>query len=200
MNQKKSKPIAVWRLILAVTLLLMCAVVMVGVTWARYQEEENSYLKYNTRKPATISVWSDYTDGILSGKDNVIWTTSGGKKTAYFYISNGTSVSDCADEDLSATIRLLVSLNAADAEVDLTVFDGGPTLMRTGVPVPIQKNTPLHDTFGGGNTYIFRTEDGKELSWDLEGGALSVLAVQINVRNLENIEDAALLQLQIVGK
>lgn len=201
MNQKKSKPIAVRRLMLAVTLLLLCAVVTVGVTWARYQEEENSYLKYNTREPGMILLWSDYdplTGELTEG--NRAWRFSNGTGELDIYVSNGTSTVEYSEEDQSVSIRLIGTLGISNAQVSILVSENGIATRCTATPVPIQEGTPLYSTFGSGNTYIFRDEDGKELSWNLEGGTLSVLGVLIDVQNLEKVEDAALLQLQVLGK
>lgn len=200
MHQKNKRPIAL-RLMLAVILFLTCAVVMVGVTWARYQEEENSYLNYNTREPGTISLWSDYdpvTGELTGGKST--WTFSNGAGMLNIYVSNGSSMADYSEEDQSVSIRLIGTLGISDAQVSILVSEDGIETRCTATPVPIQEGTPLYSTSGGGNTYIFRDENGKELSWNLEGGALSVLEVQIDVWNLEAIENAALLQLQVVGK
>ena len=201
MNQKKSKPIAVRRLMLAVTLLLLCAVVTVGVTWARYQEEENSYLEYNTREPGMILLWSDYdplTGELTEG--NRAWRFSNGTGELDIYVSNGTSTVEYSEEDQSVSIRLIGTLGISNAQVSIFVSENGVATRCTATPVPIQEGTPLYSTFGSGNTYIFRDEDGKELSWNLEGGTLSVLGVLIDVQNLEKVEDAALLQLQVLGK
>lgn len=200
MYQKKNTQFA-RRLMLTVSLLLMCIILMVGVTWARYQAKKNSYLSYNTREPAAISLWSGYDEatGTLT-EGNVTWTLSNGVGTAHFYISNGTSTMEYSDEDVSATIRLLASQRATNAQVVMYVSDGSSTTTWPATPVQIKEGTPLYDTFGGGNAYVFLEEDGSELSWKLEGGTLSVLSVQIDVRNLEQIDDAALLQLQVVGK
>ena len=200
MHQKNKKPIAL-RLMLAVILLLMCAIVMVGVTWARYQEEENSDLKYNTREPGVISLWSDYdpvTGKLTEGKS--AWTFSDGAGTLNVYVSNGSSATEYSEEDQSVSIRLIGTLGISDAQVSILVSEDGIETRCTATAVPIQEGTPLYSTSGGGNTYIFRDDSGKELSWDLEGGALSVLEIQIDVWNLEAIENAALLQMQIVGK
>ena len=201
MNQKKSKPIAVRRLMLAVTLLLLCAVVTVGVTWARYQEEENSYLEYNTREPGMILLWSDYdplTGELTEG--NRAWRFSNGTGELDIYVSNGTSTVEYSEEDQSVSIRLIGTLGISNAQVSIFVSENGVATRCTATPVPIQEGTPLYSTFGSGNTYIVRDEDGKELSWNLEGGTLSVLGVLIDVQNLEKVEDAALLQLQVLGK
>lgn len=201
MNQRKSKPIAVRRLMLAVTLLLLCAVVTVGVTWARYQEEENGYLKYNTREPGTILLWSDYDP--LTGKlteGNRAWRFSNGTGELDIYVSNGSSTVEYSEEDQSVSIRLIGTLGISNAQVSILVSENGIATRCTATPVPIQEGTPLYSTFGSGNTYIFRDEDGKELSWNLEGGTLSVLGVLIDVQNLEKVEDAALLQLQVLVK
>jgi hypothetical protein len=174
---------------------------MVGVTWARYQEEENSYLNYNTREPGTISLWSDYdpvTGELTGGKST--WTFSNGAGMLNIYVSNGSSMADYSEEDQSVSIRLIGTLGISDAQVSILVSKDGIETRCTATPVPIQEGTPLYSTSGGGNTYIFRDENGKELSWNLEGRALSVIEVQIDVWNLEAIENAALLQLQVVGK
>ena len=201
MSQKKNTTPAVRKLMLMALLFLLCVVVMVGVTFARYQEEDSSDLNYNTRKPGAVYLRSDYTDGVLTG-ENIVWTsTPDGTRTAHFYIGNGISEADYSDEDLSVSIRLLASLSAAGAQVDLSVSDGSSvTTWKSATPVSIREGTPLHSTFGDGNTYIFYDDNGEELIWNLTGGAFSVLAVQVKVQNLKELEGAALLQLQVIGK
>ncbi len=199
MYQKKNTQFALRRLMLAVSLLLICVILVVGVTWARYQTEKNSYLEYKTRNPGAVSLCTAYNeDGTLT-EGNVTWTWSEGVGTAHFYISNGTSTTEYSNEDVSATIRLLGSLSATNATVEMTVSDGSSTTTwLSATPVQIKEGTPLYSTFGNGNTYVFLNEDGSELSWNLEGGTLSVLSVDIYV-DLGQIQDAALLQLQVVG-
>lgn len=201
MHQKKNRPFALRRLVLTVSLLLLCIILAVGITWARYRAEEDSFLQYTTRDPGAVSLWAGYNEltGTLTAGE-IPWTFSNGTGTAQFYISNGTSEADYSDEDLSAAIRLLVSLNAADAQVELSVSDGSSTATWGGTPVEIQEGTPLFTSFGGGTAYVFQNENGSELDWNLEGGALSVLSVQIEVSNLEQLDGAALLQVQVVGK
>ena len=201
MHQRKKKQSALPKLMFTAGLLLMCMILMVGLTWARYQEEEINSLQYGVREPASVSLWSDYDEvtGTLT-EGECSWTFSDGMGTLRFYISNNTAETDYSDEDVSVSIRLLGTLSITDAQVYLSVSDGSSTTTWAATPVQIKEGTPLFDTFGGGNAYVFQDENGSELCWTLKGGSLSVLSVQIDVLNLEQIKDAALLQLQVVGK
>jgi hypothetical protein len=176
-------------------------ILVVGVTWARYQEEQTNYLKYGVRESVPVSLWADYheaTGTLIEGEP--AWTFYEGTGTLCFYISNGTSETEYSDADMRVSIRLLGSLAATDAQVYLFASDGNVAAEWSATPMQIQSGTPLFDTFGSGTAYVFLDEDGSELEWNLEGGSLSVLSVQLDVWNLENISDAALLQLQVVGK
>ena len=201
MHRKNEKHAALSRLMLTGILLLLCISLTVGITWARYYGEETSSLGYTPREPSVLSLWSGYNpdgeDAVLTGWQELAWTFYKGNGMLSFYVSNGTSMMDYPDEDFSVSVRLLSSLNITGAQVSLSAGDDGFTWTAT--PVKIEEGTPLFDAFGGGNVYVFLDEDGSELSWDLEGGNLSVLPVQLDVSNLEQ-EDAALLQLQVVGK
>ena len=201
MDQKKDKQAVFPRLSLTVGFLLMCVILMVGVTWARYQEEKTSYLQYNARESASVSLWAGYdesTGELIEG--DPVWSFYEGGGTLRFYISNSTSAADHSAEDLRVSIRLLGTLGITNAQVSLVVSDGSSTTTGNAVAVQIKEGTPLFDTFGGGNAYVFLDEDGSELEWNLKGGTLSVLSVQIDVLNLNEVSDAALLQLQVVGK
>lgn len=201
MKLKKTGQVVYSPIMLLTLLLLMCVVLMVGVSWARYQEEETSYLQYGVRKPASVSLWAGYdeeTGTLIEG--NSTWTFYDGMGTLCFSISNGTSETEYSDTDLSVSIRLVGSLAITDAQVFLSAFDGSSTREWIATPMQIQEGTPLFDTFGGGTVYVFLDENGSELEWNLEGGTLSVLSAQLDVLNLGEIHDAALLQLQVVGK
>ena len=202
MYQRTNNRFALGRLMLTVILLLLCITLVIGATWARYYGEETSYLDYTPREPGTISLWPGYdaeSAAPTGGEEEIAWVFSKGVGTLSFCISNSTCGEDYSDEDLNVSIRLLGSLSITDAQVSLSVTEGSSTTVWTATPVQIREGTPLFDTFGGGNAYVFLDEDGAELSWELEGGTLSVLPVQLDVWNLEQAEDAALLQLQVVG-
>lgn len=201
MHQNKNKLFTLRRLMLTASLLLLCVILAVGAAWARYRTEEDSFLQYTTRDPGGVSLWAGYNEftGTLTAGD-IPWTFSNGTGTAQFYLSNGTSETDYSEEDLRAGVRLLVSLNAADAQAELSVSDGDSTATWSGTPVEIQEGTPLFTSFGAGTVYVFQDEAGSELEWELQGGALSVLSLQIDISNLEQLDGAALLQVQVVGK
>ena len=195
------KQLARSRLTLTAILLLLCIVLLVGTVWARYLEEKTDYLKYKTREPGVISIWPGYNaaTGRLTEGD-CVWSFMDGIGTLRFYLSNSTPEVNYSDEDLRVSIRLLGSLSARNAQVVMSISDGTSTMRLTASPVEIVNGTPLFDTFGSGNAYVFLDESGAEFEWDLEGGALSVLSVQIDVWNLDGIEDPALLQLQVLER
>lgn len=198
MHQRRIK---VLELVFAAVLLLACMILLVRVTWARYQTEETSYLQYATRESGSVSLWSDYdpsTGSLIAGE--IGWDFYDGSGTMDFYVSNYTAAMDYPDEDLKVSIRLLESLSITNAQVILYISDGNVTARWTATPVEIREGTPLFDSFGGGNTYMFLDNAGAELEWNLEGGTPSVLSMQIYIENVEQVEDAALLQLQVIAK
>ena len=58
----------------------------------------------------------------------------------------------------------------------------------------------MYQTFGAGQAYIFTDSSGNELSLSLQGGVYSSLSGYIEITGLKEIENAALLQLQVVGQ
>ena len=195
----KKRQLVCSKMMFTVILLLLCIVLLIGATWARYQEEETTYFKYITREPGTISLWTGYnaeTGQLIEG--DCVWAFNNGSGSLRFYVSNSTSGSDYSEEELNVSIRLLGSLSATNAQVIMSVSDGYSTTRLVASPVQIVEGTPLFDTFGGGNAYVFLSENGSECEWTLKGGTLSVLSVEIDVLNLGGIEDPALLQLQIL--
>ncbi len=191
------------RLLMLVLLLLACAILVVGVTWARYYAEESVHLQYTPRQPGMVLLWGGggtETASLSEAEAEPAWIFYNGTGMLDFCLSNGTDETNFAEYDQNVSIRLMGSLSVTDAQVTITVFEEEEAKTWAALPVQIREGTPLYDSFGGGYAYVFQDENGEELSWMLEGGALSLLSAQIEVLHLEQAEDAALLQLQIVGK
>lgn len=193
MHQNKSMRFARHQLILAAILILVCVLLLVTATWARYRDDEVNYLGYAAKSPDSISVWADGNSGWLFYDDSGYLS---------FHVSNDANGADYAADNQEVSIRLLASLSIAELEgesIELSVDDGTDVTTCTAVSIPITEGTELYKTFGAGRVYIFQDGEGKELSWTLEGGKLSTLSAQLEITGLSKPENAALLQLQVVG-
>lgn len=183
---------------LAAVLLMGCVILLVGTTFARYQmSSDPEDLAYQAKKHATVYLWSNYFDDSQSTWEVV--NRAAGGLSMEFYVSNGTDTDDYAETDQQVTVRLAATLGIQDEEGDVEVAlrtEEGKTYL--GTAQPILENTPLYASFGAGWLYTFLDEDGEELSWTLEGGTLSVLAMQMYVQGV-TVEDTSLLQLQVSG-
>ena len=62
----------------------------------------------------------------------------------------------------------------------------------------ILKDSPMFSVFGEGWVFTFPDEDGKEMTWLLEGGSLSTISCQILIDGIE-LTDPSLLQLTVTG-
>ena len=192
MRQNKSMRFARYQLMLTAILLLVCVLLLVTATLARYRSDEVSYLGYAAKTPDSISVQAD--GGWLFYEDSGYLT---------FSVGNDTNGIDYASNDQQVSIRLLASLAIAEQEgecVRLSVTDESGTRTCTAVSVPITEGTSLYKTFGAGRVYIFEDDQGNELNWTLRGGTFSELLAQLEITGLSKPENPALLQLQVVGK
>ena len=193
MHQNKSMRFARRQLMLAAILILVCVLLLVTATWARYRTDEVSYLGYAAKTPDSISVWAN------GGG----WSFNEDSGYLSFYIGSDGNGTDGQANTQQVSIRLLASLSIAQLEgeeVQLSVTVGTETTDCTAVSIPIREGTSLYKTFGAGRVYMFQDEQGKELSWTLDGEECSLLLGRLEITGLSKPENPALLQLQVVGK
>lgn len=188
---------SIYLMALSAILLLGCAILLVGATFARYQTSSTSGLSYQAKEYASVYLWSDF--GVSQQSTWQAESGTDGGLSLEFCISNGTDSGDCAEDDQQVTVRLAATLGIRSeedtVEVALQTEDGKTCL---GTARQIMENTPLYASFGPGWLYTFQDEEGEELSWTLKGGALSIQSMKLSVQGVD-VKDTSMLQLQVSG-
>lgn len=190
MRSEKPNRLVGYKLMLTAILLLVCVLLLVGAAWARYQANEVNYLGYAPKGSDSISLQA-----------NGGWLFSGEYGTLSFSVSNSEDGVEYPQGDQYVSVRLLASLSIAEidgADVYLTVSDGEQRTVYAATPASIPEGSALHKTFGDGKAYMFYDGD-KELSWTLAGGTVSTFSAELEIIGLEQPQNPALLQLQVVG-
>ncbi len=182
MEQRNDNRMIRW-LALAAALLFGCLFLIIGVTWARYQENQSGELNYTTKETLALSLWRgmDASGDLILGENT--WEKESGMATLDFYIGNGGSEDNAALETQEVRVRLMVGPGMyADEATELTLWiedeDGNGEYLN-GELKEIPEGTPLYENFGSGWYYAFCDTDGEEMTWTLEGGRLSVLKAQL---------------------
>lgn len=198
MGREKSKRTG-YGLSLEAILLVACLVLAVGAAWARFQEMTTQELGYATKEYATVYLWGVDEAGIVSETQSN-WQTKENYKSLAFCVTNGLNEAEYSAEPQQVYVRLCASSGIQGSIETMAVVLYLPQTGETysGTPQKIAEGSPLYASFGSGWVFTFRDEDGEELSWTLEGGALSVLYTEIQLQNVK-LDDLALLQLQVSG-
>ena len=194
-----------WRRICLLLLcLLLCIVLMTGVTFARYRQEF---------APVSYTFQADSNDMIVLG--GVVtqtwlesgqwppvaqgWTTAGESALLEFSVSNGTPADGYARRDQIYTVQLIAGLGIGAPEnltVTLLYEEDAQPVQLTGVAEPIQEGSLIYKSCGDGWVYRFCDAAGNEIQFELSGGALRyqnyLLAVAGDV-------DPVLTKLQVTG-
>lgn len=191
------------RLGLAVILLMTGLFLVVGTAWARYQTNmDPESIHYVPKSPSSVYLLKSITETGAGTSFNTFentWVTSGGESTLDFYISNSED-GTVPDESQRVTIRLIASSGVKiTANTVLQLYLPAKGEIWQGTVQPIAEETPLYTTFGPGWVFLFRDDDGKELNWTLEGGALSCFPAQLILQDAE-IQEDSILQLQVSGE
>lgn len=211
MNQTQRNKTLWYSLMLAALLMIGCVAGLTGTSLARYRKAREETIQYTVRVPERI-----YLGEILvspeDDKESFVqnsqprWESVDGVTQMAFAVANGSSGKQFAEDDQQVRIRLIGSLGLWDgtktAAITLNVpQEEDPTQFEQieAVAIPIQKESPLHMTFGDGWVFTFQDEEGEELSWTLEGGTFSCIEMTIIVENLA-LGDTSLLQLQVSGE
>lgn len=194
MNRESDKSMYIV-LYFIIAILCVSLFLIIGFTWARYQETEEGELKYTTKGSLALSLWKGIdSDGDLVLGEN-IWEYENDEASLEFYIGNGGSVTNAADEDQEVTVRLMVGPGVSvDESTQLALWIEGD--MYEGTLTEITESTPLFENFGSGWYYAFYDDEGKEFSWRLEGGKLSVLYGELTLCGAY-WEETTLLQLMV---
>lgn len=187
-----------YSLALMAVLLFVCSFLVVGATWARYADSMDAPAKidYTVREFSSVHLMTNV-NYMLEGPGT--WKADGDQRILDFYVTNGTDLTEYSPDDQKFSVRLVGSAGfmTAEDEVSVTLTLDGED--HEGTVESILNNTSLKQEFGSGWLFTFLDEDGEELTWDLEGGALSVRTGQITVSG-GHLTDSAMLQLQVIGE
>lgn len=214
MNQRKLN-ISRWSILgLAAILMAGCMMLSVGTAYARYRLDSERLIQFVNKEPAQpaigIGLDGDFDPYAAIGWQEEVLTemVDGVPQTRKVYrldftITNYLDTVGYDSEDMRVRVRLIGSQDAwksgAPGSVVLTdgsLLEDGSLRQRTAVVEAIQEGTKLHHDFGMGWVFRFQDDYGRELSWDLEGGQLSCIPIQITV-DASVINGTSLLQLQV---
>lgn len=212
MNQRK-KNISRWALPMLLLLLVVgCLVVSTGGALARYRAERKEIIEFQVRPPDQVALGKmvkaeDGTESFDATAQGT-WETVDGTQQLEFTIANGTGADAFSQENQRIRLRLIGTLGIWDGTGDFTVTlqlppeddaeeSAEPKKIQATV-TRIQPESPMYATFGDGWVFSFFDEEGEELSWLLEGGALNTVTMTLILEGAAENE-ASLLQLQISG-
>lgn len=184
--------------------LLLIAVLVTGVSLARYLQEfpPTSY-QFVGESDDTVVVGGTMSDELLAAGIVAAvpggWTKDESGAKLEFSVVNASSVNNYASRDQRYTICLLAGLGIEDPDnlrVELCYKKDGKEITLEGLAEEIAENTVNHRTFGDGWTYRFYDEDNEEVHFALPGGELSYKNFTLTI---EGNVDPILTELQVNG-
>lgn len=202
-----------WSAGLAAVLIVLGLMGAVGVSYARYRINRSESIFYTPRQPEQIylgqMIDQDNGKAVFDPQKVGSWEAVEGKSQLTFAVANGTSGKSYTQQDQQVQIRLVGSLGIWDGEKTVNVLLRAPRKAKPDETEPqfdeirgkatrILKDSPMFSVFGEGWVFTFPDEDGKEMTWLLEGGSLSTISCQILIDGIE-LTDPSLLQLTVTG-
>lgn len=175
----------------AMLTLLLCLVLAVGTTWARYRYRETTEILFTQKTASQVYLWGGVrADGSFSAMPVDLTTGAEGKEMT-FLISNGASNTEFSPYDQRARVRLLCSLGLGSSENLTAVLTvGGQTY--SAAAMPIDTGSHAYTSFGEGWAYCFLDENGNELRWELAGGQLSTTQMKLQISTALGAEPSVL--------
>lgn len=209
---------------LMAVLMLGCLVTAIGPAQARYRVSDRATAGLEVRPMEQIYLGqmakasADAQEKVFDETLQGTWQMVDGRVQLEFAIANGKiedrkdpktgetyPVEVFAQEDQRALIRVMGDLSFWDGKQDLTLqliapsrVKRGETEAYTAVPQRINPESALYKTFGDGWIFTFVDKDGQELTWLLEGEALSVMEYAL-VLESRDLDQVGLLKLEITG-
>lgn len=147
--------------LLSAFLLMGCFVLLIGTSYARYQERITADYTLLVRKPATFQIIQEET-----------WTRSGDVEVYPFSISNQEN-----ESDTYFTIRFATTIGMQIDGASLRLLTENTAGIQRGYDASVNKlpeDSISYQEIGEGFEYIFLDENGEERVWKLEGGQLSM--------------------------
>ena len=211
MNQRKPNISRWYALGLAAVIVAGCLILSIGTTFARYRSDTEEAIIFEPRVPISVTVSKLTESAALDTKSEIAWEKqTDGSMLLNFAVSN--AIIDAAggttyqEEDIRVRVRLIGTLAAWSEEQTGKVIltDGTMTKDKelkefTADIMRIPENTSLYYSFGDGWVFRFLDGEGEELTWILEGGALSCVEMNITM-DASAFSGTSLLQLQIIGE
>lgn len=214
MDQRKKNISRWYALGLAGILAAGCMMLSVGTAYARYRVDREKWITFapETAAQAAIGTMEDgiYDPNGTIGWQEVLLTEGEGSEAvtrrAYrleLALSNYRDLDGYDKEDMQVRIRLVGSQDVWKSETGGTVVLTDGTLKADGTPreltaqiTPIQEGTRLYYDFGMGWEFRFLDDSGQEVTWNLKGGELSCVPLQITI-DASALSGTSLLQLQV---
>lgn len=203
--QQRSKnnrlPVRIYLLLLCLTL---SSLLLVGVTFGRYQQEfpPVSYPFIAEGRGSLVLGGVVTQDWLDSGKWPAVptdWITDINTASLDFSISNGRSTTDFTQRNQTAIVRLVTGLGVGEPEnmaVKLTYYQDEQPVTFIGRAEKIHEGSLAYQHFGQGWVYRFYDAMGDEIVFTLTGGTLSYQNLTVT---LTGETDPVLCQLQIFG-
>lgn len=202
-GQNRNTPL--WaKLCLLLLCLLLCSVLIFGITFGRYQQEFSPVnYPFVADGASTLvlggTVTQDWLDKGVWPDMATDWSVEGDTATLAFSISNGRSTESYPSRSQNATVRLVAGLGIGAAKnmtVTLSYLSNGQSITLTGQAERIQAGSLLYQDYGDGWVYYFYDTSGEEKCFTLTGGKLSYENLTVT---LTGNTDPVLCQLQVVG-
>ena len=193
MKRLKYNKAARLNLVLTALLLMLSVCIMIASVYARYETNlDDSELNMQA---ASGSVY-------MYGDDNFAplnsWTHNDetGEYTVDVVISNAENAERFCVEDQSAYLKIFATLGI-EAPENISIKLIADNEEYIAVPAAVEKNTPLHISYGDGWIFRFYNAAGEELKWNLRGNEVS--AEKITVVISGNTAEPAALSLILSG-
>jgi len=201
MSQRKPNKKNWYSLGLAVLLCMALLVITTGTTQARYRAERERDIYFRARVPdqihlGTVSVVTDEnetedetvsTKEVFTPNSQLIWETDARTAQLTFAVANGVSEQDYSARDQKVRLCMIGSLGVwtgtqpPSLYLVLPLEEGEQETVITATVSPIMEGTALYLEYGDGWIYTFLDAEGEELYWELPGGELSFVTLQVAV-------------------
>lgn len=193
MKRLKYNKAARLNLVLTVLLLMLSACIMIVSVYARYETSlDDSELNMQA---ASGSVYI-YGDDNFAPLNSWIYNDETGEYTVDVVISNAENAERFCMEDQSASLKIFATLGIANPE-SISIKLIADNEEYTAVPAAVEKNTPLHISYGDGWVFRFYNAAGEELKWTLRGNEVSTEKITVIISG--NTAESASLSLILSG-
>jgi len=184
-----------FRLGLTALLLVACLMLSVGTAFARYRTKLDPFeYLFKPEAGAVVSLWGLDEAGNLTSLPGS-WSVGANGSSLAFGVSNEKS-----KQDLNFAVRIAVSSNVSNGSaLPITLVPSGEETGYIAKAIQIRQGSQLYEEFGAGWLYRFMDEEGKEMTWTLDGGKLSVFRGELMCTGNVTEENSGLLQMQVVA-